>query len=364
MLPPAPFPLPNQSTQQERVCNRVQYARTCVAITEGAALTTRLVVGTFTPSVLLAVARRVGRLEEHGLQVEEVAVTSSPAQFRSLLAGALDVALTSPDNVLAYRFGPANPLGVVADARIVSTVDRGLGLALYGRPGLDVGEQLRGAALGVDVPTSGFALAMYSLTESLGVGKDEYRLVALGSTPRRLEALLAGSCDATMLNAGNELLAEQAGCVRLARVADVCSPYIGTVLCVAGADHLAEAGRLAHALRRTAVDICTGGADEAVTSAAAAALGLPDDLATRYVDRLKSPDEGLVVDDGVDRAALRTVVALRTRYLPDLVDIEVLDRALDPGSGLIAAAAGAPTSSGTAPDRRRVGAPSPAQERK
>ena len=342
MLPPAPFPPPSQSAQPEQVRNRVQYARTSVAIAEGAALTTRLVVGTFTPSVLLAVARRVGRLEEHGLQVEEVAVTSSPAQFRSLLAGALDVALTSPDNVLAYRFGPANPLGVVADARIVSTVDRGLGLALYGRPGLDTGEQLRDAVLGVDVPTSGFALAMYALTESLGVDKDEYRLVALGSTPRRLEALLAGSCDATMLNAGNELFAEQAGCVRLARVAEVCSPYVGTVLCVAGADQLAAAGRLARALRRTAVDICAGRADEAAAGAAAAVLGLPDDLATRYVDRLTSPDEGLVVEDAVDLAALRTIVALRSRYLPDLVDVEVLDRALDLGSGLVAAVPGAP----------------------
>ena len=58
-------------------------------------------------------------------------MSSSPAQFRSLLDGELDVALTSPDNVLAYRFDPGNPLGQVADVRIVSAIDRGMGLGLW-----------------------------------------------------------------------------------------------------------------------------------------------------------------------------------------------------------------------------------------
>ena len=102
---------------------------------EGVLMGTHLVVGAFTPSVLLSVARRTGRLEERGLDVEEVPVASSPGQFRSLLDGEIDVAFTSPDNVLAYRFGPTNPLGALADVSIVSTVDRGCGLGLYGRPG-------------------------------------------------------------------------------------------------------------------------------------------------------------------------------------------------------------------------------------
>src|SRR5919107_5281264 len=215
--------------------------------TRGAPVTTTLRVGTFTPSVLLSVARRLGVLAEHGLgDVEEVAVQSSPGQFRSLLAGELDVALTSPDNVLAYRFDSANPLGRLCDARIVSAVDRGMGLALYGRPGLDA-ERLRGATVGVDVPTSGFALALYALAESLGVGRDDYELVTLGSTPQRLRALLAGDCDATMLNAGNELFAEQAGCVVLPLAGEVCAPYLGTVVAVTDPAQLAAARALADA---------------------------------------------------------------------------------------------------------------------
>lgn len=298
----------------------------------------RLAVGVFSPSVLLRVARRTGRLDEHGLRIDEIPVLSSPAQFRSLLAGEFDAALTSPDNVIAYRFVPDNPLGVIADVTIVSAIDRGLGLALYSRQGITSADQLRGAILGVDVPTSGFAFAMYALAESIGLSRDDYHVVALGSTPKRLDALVAGRCDATMLNAGNELSAEQAGCILLARVVDVWTPYLGTVLSVAGSESLEPARRLAAALRTTADDICSGSVDDVAVDEAAGALGLPLQLAERYVARLKDPQEGLVADGGVDLPSLTTVVDLRRRYLPSIVDgIDVLAGALDPASGLVAA---------------------------
>lgn len=300
-------------------------------------MTIRLVVGAFSPSVLLSVARRTGRLDEQGLVVEEVPVSSSPGQFRSLAAGELDVAFTSPDNVLAYRFSRRNPLGELLDARIVSAVDRGLGLALYARPEVVSPGELRGARIGVDVPGSGFALAMFALTESLGVAREDYELVALGSTPRRLTALLAGDCDATMLNAGNELVAEDAGCLRLAAVADVCGPYLGTVLAVVGDDHLAKAQLLDEALAATIGDILAGRVDDATVEEAAHRLDVAPPLARRYLDRLRDPREGLIPGTSVDAEALMTVAALRRRYLPEVADgIDVLDRPLDTTSGLVA----------------------------
>jgi ABC-type nitrate/sulfonate/bicarbonate transport system substrate-binding protein len=93
-----------------------------------------VIVGSFTPSVLLDVAATTGALSAHDVAVSEQPVASSPAQFRALLDGSLDIGLTSPDNVLAYRFSPGNPLGGVSDVRIVAAVDRGMGLGLYGRP--------------------------------------------------------------------------------------------------------------------------------------------------------------------------------------------------------------------------------------
>lgn len=298
---------------------------------------TPITLGVFTPSVLLAVAERTGALADAGLDVATRPVTSSPAQFTSLREGELDIALTSPDNVLAYRFSPTNPLGELLDTSIVGSVDRGMGLGLYGRPGVTEPDQLRGAVVGVDVPSSGFALALYALADSLGVGRDDYRLDKLGSTPRRLEALVEGRCDATMLNAGNELLAEAAGCHLLARVTDVCSPYLGTVVAVLGDTHLPEARRLAEALAATATRVVAGELDEEAAAAAGEVLGLPEELAGRYTERLKDPAEGLT-PDGVDLEALATLVAMRRRWLPEEVEgRDPLDGALDPERGLVAA---------------------------
>lgn len=309
-----------------------------------AVLTDSLVVGSFTPSVLLAVARRVGQFAEARLEVQEVLVTSSPAQFRSLLAGELDLALTSPDNVLAYRFSPSNPLGRLMDARILSTVDRGLGLSLWARAGLDsaaahAASALRGARLAVDVPNSGFALAMYTIAESLGLGREEYEVIALGSTPQRLRALAAGQCDATMLNAGNQLLAERDGCGLVATVADVCSPYVGTVTCVVGGQVRDSARRFAAAMHATASRIAAGHLDKETASAAAAVMGLGNSAAERFVDMLKDPREGLIVHTSMDAEGLRTIVNLRIGHSPevspDASGPDVLAGALEPESGLL-----------------------------
>jgi ABC-type amino acid transport substrate-binding protein len=264
-------------------------------------------LGSFTPSVLLRVARRLGRLES---EVSEELVPSSPAQFRALIDGVYDAVLTSPDNVLAYRYSPVNPLDERAQAEMVAAVDRGMGLALYSDR-----DDLRGARLAVDVPGSGFAFAMYALAESLGLRRDDYQVIALGSTPKRLRALLAGECDATMLNAGNELLAEAAGFRALARVSEICRPYLGTVL--ASLDPAPVAG-LASALTGVAGEITGGHHDQLVVDESMAALGLDRPLAVRYLERLRTPAEGLVPDGVVDRESLGTLVGLRRRFGPVL----------------------------------------------
>ena len=245
--------------------------------------------------------------------------------------------LTSPDNVLAYRYLPSNALGTRINAKIVAAVDRGLGLALFSRPGVDSPELLQGGVFGVDVPNSGFAFAMYALADSLGLRRDDYTVVSLGSTPRRLDALLAGRCDATMLNAGNELVAEEAGGRRLRGLSEITEHYLGTDLATVGETVSVPVWRLATALRTTAAEVCLGVLDDVASDAAAKALNLSTDLARRYVRGLKAPREGLVSDGVVDRPSLKAVVDLRRRYEPSVVDgVDLLAGALEPASGLLA----------------------------
>lgn len=304
-----------------------------------------VVVGSFTPSVLLDLAQSTGTLADAGLSVQEVPVTSSPGQFRSLVAGEIDVALTSPDNVLAYRYNPRNPLGELIDTCMVAALDRGMGLGLYGRPGLTP-DRLRGARVAVDVPVSGFALALYALADTLGAGRGDYELLTQGSTPQRLQALLAGESDATMLNAGNELVAEAAGCPRLAGVEQVANPYLGTVVAVVGERRLDVARRLADCLVRTASAVLAGKLDDEAARSASRRLDLEPALAQRYVDRMRDPGQGLVTDGVVDNESLRTLVDLRRRYLPTPAPDrrgegggDLLDAALD-DPGLVRSATG------------------------
>jgi hypothetical protein len=150
---------------------------------------------------------------------------------------------------------------------------------------------------------------MYAITDSLGLPRSEYELVTLGSTPKRLRALLAGECAATMLNAGNELHAEAAGYRVVGRPPQ---PYLGTVLV-----SLTTQPALTTALVATADAIRAGELDDLVIEEAAEALELPGELAERYLARLKSPAEGLVPGGEIDPAAMRTIEDLRRKYGPD-----------------------------------------------
>ena len=183
---------------------------------------------------------------------------------------------------------------------MLAAIDRGMGLALYSKLGAD---ELRGAKLGVDVPTSGFAFAMYRILDDLGLPRSEYDLVALGSTPKRLTALLAGDCAATMLNAGNELLAEAAGYRALGRAPQ---PYLGTVLvALSPQDEL------------TAALVATADADprrRAGRGRDRRGRGRAGRARPAVPRRLKSPADGLVAGGAVDPAAMATVEELRRKY--------------------------------------------------
>jgi len=232
------------------------------------------------------------------------------------LAGDLDAALTSPDNVLAYRFVAANPLGRTADVRVLAAVDRGLGLSLFAAPGRGPAG-LRGGTLAVDVPGSGFAFVAVELLARHGLrAGDDCPVEALGATPRRADALLAGRCAVTVLNAGSDLRAEAAGALRLAR-ATAIGPYLGTVLAAHGPTVESDDGALAAlttVLTGTAARIVAGELPGVAHAAAVRRLRLDDDSAARYVATLSDAHEGLVPDGRVDRAALGTLVELRNRH--------------------------------------------------
>lgn len=283
-------------------------------------------LGYFTVSAVSRCAAAAGWYREQGLDVREVPVANSVEQFRLLRDGALDLVVTSPDNVLRYRFRTGNGLGARQDVRIVRPVDRGLGLSLLARPGLRRITDLRGRAIAVDVAGSGFALALIALLADAGLSAQDYQVVELGSTPKRAAALAAGRCDGTLLNAGHELAAEAAGCAPLARVVDRLGPYLGAVL-AARADWIDDHPDLVDALlavwsRATARILDPAARDEQVAQLA----GRHGEHAERVLATLCRPDEGLCADPAVPVDALGTVIDLRAAaggFDPDVEPADV-----------------------------------------
>lgn len=280
-------------------------------------MATVLRLGLFSPSVVLGVASATGALDRAGLVIDEVPATSSAQQFTALLAGELDAVLTSPDNVLAYRGSAANPLGRIIDVRILAAMDRGLGLSLFAGPGVDPPGGLRGGVLAVDVATSGFAFVAYELLarEGLRAGSD-YTVHPLGSTPLRATALMAGEYPMTVLNAGNDLRAEAAGCTRVSRAASL-GPYLGTVLAASG-DRIEGDGAplraLTEILLTTSRALADGRLREPAAAVAAGRLGLDHEGVGRYLETLADPQEGLVPGGRLDAPSLGTLRLLRSRY--------------------------------------------------
>lgn len=305
----------------------------------------QLRIGTFTPSLLIDLARSTGRLQRAGIEVTELPVPSSPAQFRSLETGELDVVMTSPDNVLAYRFLSANPLGRNLPVEILAGIDRGLGLSLCLAPSVPEVADVRDRVVGVDVPQSGFAFVAFALLQRAGLGPGDYQVESLGSTPRRAAALTEGTCAATVLNAGNELRAKASGCRVVSTVADI-GPYLGTVMAALSADdpEIAEPRtRLAKVVVDTAHDIVIGRMRGEVLEAAGRLLGLAEPQATAHLDCLLDRTHGLITDGHVDEASINTLIDLRHRYSPS-PDLEVVASAwptmLTEGTGYIAGARG------------------------
>jgi ABC-type nitrate/sulfonate/bicarbonate transport system substrate-binding protein len=289
--------------------------------------TTLMRVGSFTRSVLLRLADVGGGFARRGLEVAESAVASSPDQFAALEAGEIDIAFTSPDNALAYRFLSTNPLGRRLPVVVGAALDRGLGLSLCLAPGRTILD-LRGGTVGVDVASSGFAFVAYALLERAGLRPGEYDVVELGSTPRRAEALIEGLCDATVLNAGNELRARRRGATFIGEVSDL-GAYLGTVVAT-----LDNADREILELRRqflnvvlaTARDIVAGKHRLEVIVFAREVLGLNEEDAASYHAGLVSPVTGFAREGVVDFASLATVLRLRREYRPDAELDDVEDR--------------------------------------
>jgi ABC-type nitrate/sulfonate/bicarbonate transport system substrate-binding protein len=148
----------------------------------------------FVPPPLAILAEDRGGYEPRGLTVSGVVTRSSDQQFEALVRGSADAVITAMDNVIGW-----NRRGVVDDLAIVAQMERTTVLSLVARPGIERIDQLAGGDMLVDSAENGFVVALRAMLNDSGIGPGRYRLSAVGGVRERLEALLAGRGDATLL---------------------------------------------------------------------------------------------------------------------------------------------------------------------
>ncbi len=191
-----------------------------------------LTMGVFHRSLPLLVAAEHQSFLGQGLEVDCTPVESSGQQFADLRSGRYQLVHTAPDNVLNYRLNPGNALGTTLPVVMVAGMDRGLGLGLMTRSGVRL-ENFSGRTLSVDAPDSGYAYVAYALLERRGFARQvDYEVVSHGGAAGRLERLLSGQADATLLSGALALKGSQAGLQDGASVGEVANPYLGGAIAV------------------------------------------------------------------------------------------------------------------------------------
>ncbi len=160
------------------------------------------------------VAEYRGFFAAEGLDVQFHETTFAPVHNRGMAEGRWDFTLSSADTMIARTTTDA------IDYLLFMQAEEGLSAYLIGQPGVRSVADLRGQLLAGDPGDSNLDLIRKKIMRRHGVEDDDYRIDIIGSSPKRLEALLAGKVAAAMLTPPASHKALAAGRVRLANAED------------------------------------------------------------------------------------------------------------------------------------------------
>jgi ABC-type nitrate/sulfonate/bicarbonate transport system substrate-binding protein len=174
-----------------------------------------------------------GLLTAAGFDVTVTPTTGSVPQFKSMLAGDADIALTAMDNIVAYDSGQGDPW-VTGDFDFVGILGIGPGfLKLVTRPEITSYAQMRGKIFAVDAPGTGFSFVLRRMLEKNGIMPGEYSFLALGSTQKRFDGIASGQCIGGVVGAPFDLIGQQQYGLRVFGAAiDVLGHYQATAIMV------------------------------------------------------------------------------------------------------------------------------------
>jgi ABC-type nitrate/sulfonate/bicarbonate transport system substrate-binding protein len=160
------------------------------------------------------VATHKGFFAKEGLAVNFHETTYAPDHNRGMAEGRWDMTLSSADTMIARTTTDG------VDYMLFMQAEEGLTAYLIGQPGIGSIGQLRGRLLAGDPGDSNLDLIRKKILRHHGMDDTEYDIDIIGSSPKRLEAFLAGRVAAAMLTPPASDKALAAGGVLLANSAE------------------------------------------------------------------------------------------------------------------------------------------------
>jgi ABC-type nitrate/sulfonate/bicarbonate transport system substrate-binding protein len=160
------------------------------------------------------VAEEKGFFARAGLEIRFDEATYAPDHNQGMAEGRWDLTLSSADTMIARNTTDGT------DYVLFMQAEEGLTATLVGRPGVNSLEQLRGQLLAGDPGDSNLDLIRMKILRSHGIRESDYKIDIIGSSPKRLEAFLAGRVAAAMLTPPSTEKALAACGVALARADD------------------------------------------------------------------------------------------------------------------------------------------------
>jgi ABC-type nitrate/sulfonate/bicarbonate transport system substrate-binding protein len=176
----------------------------------------------------LYVAIQQNFFAQQALHVEIIYTTGSIPQLVGLIREEYQLIQTAPDNVINVDNNPiVFGLDPATTPHVIMLLGGSVGtLSIFAQRDITTFDRLRGAVLGVDNPTSGFAIVLRDiLARNELLLERDYTFTVAGGTSDRLDALKKGAVAATILYAPYDVLASQAGFNKLATSTDYYSAY-------------------------------------------------------------------------------------------------------------------------------------------
>lgn len=289
------------------------------ATAASAAEKVRLIVFRSASALPSYVAVDQGIFAKHGLDVSIKETPNSVYMMTNLIDGNYDIASSAFDNFIAYNEGQTD-----AKTKNKSDLVVFLGATTQNLPLVATGDiksiaDLKGKPVGVDAPNTAFAFVLYQMLELNGLKMSDYKIVPVGGTSKRWDAMKAGSIKASILSGAYVAQAPKFGFVKLADSQKVIGTYQGSSL---GAQRSWLAGnrKTAVAFTKASMEALAWAADRKNHAAAAKSLqkrikGMSDEAALKTVANVTNGKVGgLTLDGKVNPEGLAKVVQLREKY--------------------------------------------------